>query len=126
MTNPGRQTIGRLGEEAVCQHLIDKGCFIVEKNYHAGAGFHEEIDIIACDGKNILFVEVKTRKKDAMIPAVFAVTPQKQKRVFLCAQQFLAFRTSYNCYQPRFDVACVCVENRKVTGIEYYENAFSF
>lgn len=120
-----RQSLGQSGEQAVCDYLVKQGCFLVERNYHAALGQRAEIDIIACDGKNLLFVEVKTRKPDSFLPGILAVTKKKQQNIWNCAQQFLMFHESFACYQPRFDVACVTMENQKVLGMEYYPNAFS-
>ena len=113
-----KMTIGKLGEIAVREYLVQQGCFVVQCNYHAAGGHHEEIDIIACDGKHLIFTEVKSRKEGAMVAAQLALTPQKRRRVLLCAQRFLM-------NQPRFDVACVTFRGRQVVGLEYYPNAFS-
>ena len=53
------------------------------------------------------------------------MTPQKQQRLLRCAQQFLLDHSSYACYQPRFDVACVTMQKGRVQGIDYYPNAFT-
>ena len=98
-----KMTIGKLGEIAVREYLVQQGCFVVQCNYHAAGGHHEEIDIIACDGKHLIFTEVKSRKEGAMVAAQLALTPQKRRRVLLCAQRFLMNHTSFACYQPRFD-----------------------
>ena len=120
-----KMTIGKLGEIAVREYLVQQGCFVVQCNYHAAGGHREEIDIIACDGKHLIFTEVKSRKEGAMVAAQLALTPQKRRRVLLCAQRFLMNHTSFACYQPRFDVACVTFRGRQVVGLEYYPNAFS-
>ena len=60
-----------------------------------------------------------------MVAAQLALTPQKRRRVLLCAQRFLMNHTSFTCYQPRFDVACVTFRGRQVVELEYYPNAFS-
>ncbi len=77
-----KKSLGNLGESAVERYLTEHGCFIVEKNYHATQGYRDEIDLIACDGSCILFVEVKTRRESANKPAdfsaPFAVTAQKR------------------------------------------------
>ena len=46
------------------EYLLKKGYTIVDHNYHAKCGGREEVDIIACDGAVLAFVEVKTRKKN--------------------------------------------------------------
>lgn len=120
-----KQKIGKKGEEAVAKYLIEQGCFVVQCNYHTAGRNHEEIDIIACDGKYLIFTEVKTRKENAKVPAILAVDKGKRQRVLLCAQHFLLMHSSYCCYQPRFDIACVTVKDTMVTKIDYYPNAFS-
>ena len=62
------------------EYLLKKGYTIVDHNYHAKCGGREEIDIIACDGDVLAFVEVKTRKKDSWLSAMDALTPQKRRR----------------------------------------------
>ena len=124
-----KKSLGNLGESAVERYLTEHGCFIVEKNYHATQGYRDEIDLIACDGSCILFVEVKTRRESANKPAdfsaPFAVTAQKKKRIVRCARLLLLNHSSYACYQPRFDVACVSAQGETITKLEYYPNAFS-
>ena len=107
------------------EYLLKKGYTIVDHNYHARCGGREEIDIIACDGDVLVFVEVKTRKKDSWLSAMDALTPQKRRRIFTGAQNFLMTQEGYEWFQPRFDVACVTTENGMVTSVDYYENAFS-
>ena len=49
--------IGHLGEDATCEYLKKNGYKIVERNWRLG---NIEIDVIAEDRRNIVFVEVKT------------------------------------------------------------------
>lgn len=54
---------GDAGEKAAAKYLKDKGFEIIETNYQNNFGRRlGEIDIIAKDGKEIVFVEVKTRE----------------------------------------------------------------
>lgn len=64
----------------MAEYLRQNGCFVIQSNYRAGRGLHDEIDIIACDGRYLIFTEVKTRSAGAMLPGILAVTPQKQRR----------------------------------------------
>lgn len=120
-----KRSTGQLGEQAVIEYLLKKGYTIVDHNYHAKCGGREEIDIIACDGDVLAFVEVKTRKKNSWLSAMDALTPQKRRRIFAGAQNFLMTQEGYERFQPRFDVACVTTEDGMVTSVDYYENAFS-
>ncbi|MBR4723303.1 MAG: YraN family protein, partial [Clostridia bacterium] len=50
--------IGDFGESAACRFLEERGIKVLKRNYHERGG---EIDVIAKDGKTIVFAEVKTR-----------------------------------------------------------------
>lgn len=54
---PGDPT-GARGEDLAAAHLRGLGWQIVERNFRGRGG---EIDIVAMDGKELVFVEVKTR-----------------------------------------------------------------
>jgi len=52
-------TLGGWGEDAAEKYLKKKGYIIVERNFRCKLG---EIDIIAMDGAELVFIEVKTRQ----------------------------------------------------------------
>ena len=108
-----RASAGRAGEDYAAQKLTEQGYAIVARNYHSRYG---EIDIIAENG------EVKARKAGSLSSPLEAVTPQKQRRLILTAQAYLAACPSEK--QPRFDVAAVTLEGEQPVGWEYVENAF--
>lgn len=57
-----KNIVGALGEKLGCDYLRAKGYTILETNYKNSHGHRlGEIDIIAKKGKNVIFVEVKTR-----------------------------------------------------------------
>ena len=57
--------LGKWGEEEVIAHLVKNGYAIVEHNWRMN---HLEIDIIASKGRDIVFVEVKTRREKGSRP----------------------------------------------------------
>ncbi len=110
---------GQKGEAHIAKLLKRKGFRVLEKNYHSRFG---EIDIIAENRQYIVFVEVKTREKKGLVAPFEAITPAKQRKLILTAEQYLAKHST--SLQPRFDAAAVYTENGKITGEEYLENAF--
>lgn len=114
---------GTKGEEMVARFLKSKGYTIIKRNYQCRFG---EIDIIAENDRYILFVEVKTRKENSLVPNEYAVDFKKQQRIILTAQDYLS-KTSLDL-QPRFDVALVTVgkktNNKSGYSLNYIENAF--
>lgn len=49
--------IGQIGEDISCRIIADKGYSVIERNFRTKFG---EIDIIALEGKELVFIEVKT------------------------------------------------------------------
>ena len=90
---------GAFGEVIAARFLREKGFVIVSSNYRCRQG---EVDIIATQGNYIVFVEVKTRKQDAMFSPREAVTMTKQRRLIQTASIYLSKYPS--ALQPRFDV----------------------
>lgn len=115
--------VGLQGEKRVAQFLRNRGFSVIKRNFQCRYG---EIDIIAENNEYILFVEVKTRKQNAIISGIDAVDSRKQSRIMLAAQDYI---TKTLCEkQPRFDVAEVAVYEKPdgSTGysLKYLENAF--
>ena len=74
-----RQQFGKESESLAVRTLKEKGYDILETNYVTKVG---EIDIIAKEGKALVFVEVKARKNSRYGDPKYAVTPQKKKENF--------------------------------------------
>jgi putative endonuclease len=55
----GRRALGLLGEELAAAHLSRLGFRVLERNARTR---HGQIDLIAFDGRTLLFAEVKTRR----------------------------------------------------------------
>lgn len=114
---------GKSGEDRVVSFLRKQGWGVVKRNYQCRFG---EIDIIAEKEKYVIFVEVKTRKENSMIPASDAVDIIKQQKIMLTAQDYM--QKTDTKLQPRFDVAEVTVKEKtdgsKGYSLKYIENAF--
>lgn len=114
---------GKSGESRVADFLRNNGCTVIKRNYQSKYG---EIDIIAESGKNILFVEVKTRKEGSMVSGLEAVDIKKRHRMTLTASDFIS-KTECRL-QPRFDVAEVTVhtdsDGNQKYSLNYIKNAF--
>jgi putative endonuclease len=119
-TDP-RQHLGRLGEQLAASHLERLGYAIVARNHRTRYG---EIDLIACDGESLVFVEVKTRRGrgepwDALHPA-------KRAQVRRMARAYLADAED----RPRvpllrFDAIGIVIDARgSLTRLEHLEDAF--
>lgn len=110
-----KKVLGKKGEKLVEEYLVKQGCKIVKCNYKTPFG---EADIIAQDGEELAFVEVKTRTNDKYGTPREAVGKEKQRRYYKIAQWYwLKTGAEPNA---RFDVAEVYDDGR----IEYYKYAF--
>jgi len=101
-----RQTLGQAGEDAACAELRRRGYEILARRYRTRMG---EIDIVARDGRTVVFVEVKTRTSAAWGRPLDAVTPQKQAQVRRMATDYL-WRTGMLDEPCRFDVVAVTTD----------------
>ncbi len=90
---------GAIGETVAARFLRDKKYTILAANYRCRFG---EIDIIAADRSYIAFVEVKTRRADALYTPREAVTAAKQRRIMQTAAMYMSRNPIER--QPRFDV----------------------
>ncbi len=92
--------LGALGEEKIAKFLKSKGCIILKRNYRDRYG---EVDIIAESKQNIIFVEVKTRNKNALVSGLDAIDEKKMR---LIKNEALMFTKRLNTdLEPRIDVA---------------------
>lgn len=114
-----KRDIGYAGETAVCKFLRKNGYEILKRNYTIRGG---EIDIIARKNDCIAFVEVKTRRLDALQSGEEAVTKSKQKRIIKTAQRYFSLLDK-PC-NGRFDVAVVEMSGEEIKKIKYYVSAF--
>jgi putative endonuclease len=116
------KSLGERGEAAAERYLKRKGCRILARHVDQPLG---EIDIIAVDGRTIVFVEVKTRKSSDAGHPTEAVDDRKQRRLTQAAVAYLKAHGLLQ-YAARFDVVAVTwPEKSGRPGIEHFPNAFA-
>jgi putative endonuclease len=117
-----RRATGIKGEEEAARFLQRCGYAILDQNVRTRAG---EIDLVAREGKTLVFVEVKTRKDLTVEPPQAAVNTRKQNRLAKLAQGYLRAKRMREV-PCRFDVVSVIVnEEGGVKAIRHIPNAFS-
>ena len=104
------QKIGRFGEDEAEKYLKQKGYKILERNFSCKRG---EIDIIALDKDEIVFVEIKARKSLKYGLPSEAVTKYKLKHIYKTAEYYLYTRNLLND-NTRIDVIEVYIQNKQV------------
>lgn len=73
-----KDDLGRRGEDLAAQFLSDAGYTIIDRNWRCPRG---EIDLVARDGNDTVFIEVKTRSSTAFGHPFEAITTQKLARL---------------------------------------------
>ncbi|MCC7085817.1 MAG: YraN family protein [Pirellulales bacterium] len=113
--------LGYLGERAAERLLKRKGYKIVARGQRLRGG---ELDLVAVDGRTVVFVEVKTRRTSIAGTPAEAVDARKQQRMTRAATIFLN-RHSLEDYSSRFDVvAVVWPEKQRKPNMEHIIHAF--
>ncbi len=102
---------GRSGEEVAAAFLKKKGWRILEMNFATERG---EIDIIAFDGKQVIFVEVKTRSDAKGVYPEDAVDRGKLSRIIAVGHAYLKSR-KLTAYTWRIDIIAVEPVDGKLT-----------
>jgi putative endonuclease len=115
-----KDPLGDRGENLAARELRNKGYRIIARNFKCVMG---EIDIIARDGKTLVFVEVKTRADDDTVAPEEQINPSKMHRCTKAARFYLG---RYGQPQPpaRFDVVAVVWPQGRAPTLRHIENAF--
>ena len=107
---------GFAAEEQVAQLYDRSGRSVCARRWRGAAG---EIDLIARDGAEVIFIEVKQSKTHAL--AAQHLTARQLARIYGAASEFLAGEPAGQLTEVRFDVALVDAVGR----IEVLENAYA-
>jgi putative endonuclease len=114
-------TLGERGERAAAKHLRRLGYKLIATRRRHRYG---EIDIIAADGRTVVFVEVKTRRDEQLGRPAEAIDVTRQARLTRAA---LAFLKSHGLleYACRFDVVeVIWPEGERRPTIRHLRDAF--
>ena len=117
MGKVNKKLSGKEGEDSAVNYLAGLGYKILHRNFRAG---RKEIDIVALDGKELVFVEVKAGKSKEFGEPELRVDERKQKNLAEVAQKFLA-ETKLDFESCRFDVLGVDLETKMIV---HYRGAF--
>jgi putative endonuclease len=115
-----RQGLGRTGERLAAGELIRQGYHVLEQNFRCSYG---EIDLVAEDEQDLIFVEVKTRRGSAFGLPEEAVTLRKQRKIAQVASYYLDLHA---CSERswRIDVVAVQLDRGgKLEEIRVYQHA---
>lgn len=113
-------TFGKYGERHAEEYLRKKNYIILGTNFRWGKN---EIDIIALDGRFLVFVEVKTRHSAWAGDPETAVTKEKQRSIVRAANGYI--QKFNRMEEARFDIVSILVGNETTPQITHIIDAFS-
>jgi putative endonuclease len=116
------QGLGRTGERLAAEKLMGCGYHILERNFRCRYG---EIDLVAEDEHDLIFVEVKTRRGDGYGRPEEAVTARKQRKILQVASYYLDLHA---CSERSWRVDVVAVQlsiSGKLEEIRIYQHALT-
>ncbi len=118
-----RLALGRRGEALAAERLGGLGYELIDRNYRCPAG---ELDLVARQADTWVFVEVRTRRGQALGTPEASVTPRKRRHLIAAAQTYLqergltavAWRIDFVAveFTPRGELVRVDVIENAVTG----------
>ena len=109
---------GRQSEIHGAAYLRSLGFRVVASSYRTRAG---EVDLIAWDGDELVFVEVKSLRSDA--PPEDNVGFRKQHRIIRAAQSYIA-RYNLQDHPHRFDILAITAKPNCKPEFRLLRNAF--
>ena len=109
--------LGKRGEQIAIKYLQQLGYGILDFNWRPK---RTEIDIIACDGSEIVFVEVKTRKSMKHGAPEVQVDRSKRLKYYSAADDFLYLIGHDD--EIRFDV--IAITFHPVFELTHFKDAF--
>ena len=110
------QEIGKFGEKIAKNYLLTNNYKIIEKNFRCKYG---EIDIIAYDKKELVFIEVKTRRSKKYGTGINSINIIKQKHLYKTAEYYL-YKKKLN-EDIRIDAIEIRL-NRGFINLKHYKN----
>ena len=119
-TNLTRRQLGDAGEDLAASALKRQGYKILERNYLTPLG---EIDLIARQGKALVFIEVKTRRGERFGAPQEAVSLGKQNKLRRLADYYLKQKRLGMEVLVRFDVVGITI-SAEGPRVEVIQDAF--
>jgi len=110
--------IGQQAEELCAAHLRQHGLNILQRNFRSRFG---EIDIIAQDQDQLVFVEVRFRQNTRFGQPYETVTRSKQEKLIKTAWSYLQNERGTANKACRFDIMSVTARPQ---NIEWIKHAF--
>ena len=115
-----RIRLGKWGEGVAVRFLQEKGYVLVATNYRCRWG---EVDIVAQEGDDLVFVEVRTRRSVLYDIPEESITAAKARKLVATAQEFLQAHDQVHAGW-RIDLIAIRLDgDRRVQDITHLRHA---
>ncbi|HAU31412.1 MAG: hypothetical protein XD78_0469 [Desulfotomaculum sp. 46_296] len=116
-----KQALGRRGEDEAASYLKKQGYILLQRNYRCLLG---EIDIIAKEGRTLVFIEVRARSSDRFGMPQESVNRSKILKIYKVAQYYL--KAVQKEEEPvRFDMLALLFDiEDQLVQLEHIKGAF--
>lgn len=115
-----KDELGRAGENRAAAHLTARGFAILDRNWRSTGG---EVDVVADAGRELVFVEVKTRRTDLFGDPLAAVDARKRARLWRLAHAWcLAHPHQAHGRRCRLDVIGITGADPATARLEHVED----
>jgi putative endonuclease len=116
-----RRWFGTRSERAAARYLKRQGFRILARNYSCP---HGELDLVAVEGRCVVFVEVRSTGGDDPLRPALSVDQEKQRRLTELALYYLRQLRLLDC-MARFDVLAISwPPEKREPVIVHYRQAF--
>ena len=116
-----KDELGKRGEDVAVEHLARCGLTVVERNWRCPQG---EVDVVATDGTELVFVEVKTRSGVRFGYPLEAITALKLARLRRLAHAWCAAHPGNGGRRIRIDAIGIVLTDRGLIEIDHLEGVF--
>jgi putative endonuclease len=110
--------VGKTGEEIARKFLEKKGYKIIEQNYRTK---YSEIDLISKKGKDLIFIEVRTKVGENFGTPEETINKNKIKKILQNAVAYVAVKK----WNGSFAIDAVCIvlkPDYSIERLDHYEN----
>ena len=115
-----KDELGKRGENLAADHLVAAGFEILERNWRCAQG---EIDLVARDAAELVFIEVKTRSSVSFGHPLEAVTSAKLARLRRLAAAWCDAHPGTH-ENIRIDVVAIIAPTHGLVEIEHLRRVF--
>lgn len=117
----GRKPLGDFGERLATAHLQAKGYRIIDRKFRLR---EVEIDLVAIDGDQAVFVEVRTRRGGYPGMAALSITRTKARKLLTAVRLYIERHPHIGEMPQRIDVVAIeLAADGKLSQIHHIEDA---